>query len=117
MCECLGVSLKYPSAQSASSMAGASGHNLWMVSGVTFRPKAVRPDRVLPEFERLYVRLCRMLVSNPHRPGKRRLLPFALPPLRQRLAPGRPRLRREGPILSGLDGIDGRSFHGLVGRA
>ncbi len=45
---------------------------------VTFRPKAVRPDRVLPEFERLYVRVCRMLVSNPERPSKRRLLPFAL---------------------------------------
>lgn len=45
---------------------------------VTFRPKAVRPDRVLPEFERLYVRLCRLLVNNPERPSKRRLLPFAL---------------------------------------
>jgi hypothetical protein len=45
---------------------------------VTFRPCAVRPSRVLVEFERLYLRVCRLLVNNPERPSKRHLLPFVL---------------------------------------
>ena len=43
---------------------------------VTFQIGAVRPDRILLEFERLYVRMCRLLVNNPERRSKRRLLPF-----------------------------------------
>ncbi len=45
---------------------------------VTYRIGAVPPDRVLPEFERLYARICRLLLNNPERPSKRPLLPFAL---------------------------------------
>jgi hypothetical protein len=45
---------------------------------VTFQVGMVRPDRVLLEFERLYTRICRLLVTNPERPSKRHLLPFVL---------------------------------------
>jgi hypothetical protein len=45
---------------------------------VTFRPCAVHPSRVLIEFERLYLRVCRLLMCNPERPSKRRLLPSVL---------------------------------------
>jgi hypothetical protein len=45
---------------------------------VTFMPCAVRPGRVLAEFERLYLRVCRLLMCNPERPSKRHLLPFVL---------------------------------------
>jgi hypothetical protein len=45
---------------------------------VTFMPCAVRPGRVLIEFERLYQRICRLLMCNPERPSKRHLLPFVL---------------------------------------
>jgi len=45
---------------------------------VTFAPQAVYPNRVLIEFERFYVRLCRLLMNNPDRASKRPLLPFAL---------------------------------------
>jgi hypothetical protein len=45
---------------------------------VTFQISRVRPDRVLLEFERLYQRVCRLLVTNPERPSKRPLLPFVL---------------------------------------
>ncbi len=45
---------------------------------VTFVPCAVRPSRVLVEFERLYLRICRLLMCNPERPSKRRLLPLVL---------------------------------------
>jgi hypothetical protein len=45
---------------------------------VTFQIGMVRPDRVLLEFERLYPRVCRLLVTNPERPSKRHLLPFVL---------------------------------------
>jgi hypothetical protein len=45
---------------------------------VTFRPCTVRPSRVLVEFERLYLRICRLLMCNPERPSKRRLLPLVL---------------------------------------
>jgi hypothetical protein len=45
---------------------------------VTFRPCAVYPSRVLAEFERLYQRICRLLMCNPERPSKRHLLPFVL---------------------------------------
>jgi hypothetical protein len=45
---------------------------------VTFQIGKVRPDRVLLEFERLYTRVCRLLVTNPERLSKRRLLPFVL---------------------------------------
>ena len=45
---------------------------------VTFMPCAVRPSRVLVEFERLYLRVCRLLMCNPERPSKRRLLPLVL---------------------------------------
>jgi hypothetical protein len=40
---------------------------------VTFAPMSVRPDRVLVEFERFYVRLCRQLINNYERPSKRGL--------------------------------------------
>ena len=45
---------------------------------VTFAPQAVYPNRVLIEFERFYVRLCRLLMNNPDRASKRHLLPFAI---------------------------------------
>jgi hypothetical protein len=45
---------------------------------VTFAPQAVYPNRVLIEFERFYVRLCRLLINNPDRASKRHLLPFAI---------------------------------------
>jgi hypothetical protein len=45
---------------------------------VTFVPCAVHPSRVLAEFERLYQRVCRLLMCNPERPSKRHLLPFVL---------------------------------------
>jgi hypothetical protein len=37
---------------------------------VTFQIGMVRPDRVLLEFERLYQRICRLLVTNPERPER-----------------------------------------------
>jgi hypothetical protein len=45
---------------------------------VTFSPGSTRPDKVLREYERFYARLCRLLINNPERPSRRRLLPFAL---------------------------------------
>jgi hypothetical protein len=45
---------------------------------VTFQIGMVRPDRVLLEFERLYTRVCRLLITNPERQSKRHLLPFVL---------------------------------------
>jgi hypothetical protein len=45
---------------------------------VTFEIGAVKPDRILLGFERLYVRICRRLVNNPDRPSKRHLLPFVI---------------------------------------
>ena len=45
---------------------------------VTFALRSTRPDRVLSEYERFYARLCRLLITNPDRPSKRHLLPFAL---------------------------------------
>lgn len=45
---------------------------------VTFQIGVVRSDRILSEFERLYVRICRLLVNNPERPSKRHLLPFVI---------------------------------------
>lgn len=45
---------------------------------VTFKPNAVYANRVLLEFERLYQRVCRLLVNNPERASKRHLLPFVL---------------------------------------
>jgi hypothetical protein len=45
---------------------------------VTFDPKSIRANGVLREFERLYVRVCRLLMCNPDRPSKRPLLPFTL---------------------------------------
>jgi len=45
---------------------------------VTFKPNAVYANRVLMEFERLYQRVCRLLVNNPERASKRHLLPFVL---------------------------------------
>ena len=45
---------------------------------VTFALRSTRPDRVLGEYERFYARLCRLLITNPDRPSKRHLLPFAL---------------------------------------
>jgi hypothetical protein len=45
---------------------------------VTFSPKSTAPHQVLREYERLYARLCDLLVNNHERPSKRHLLPFAL---------------------------------------
>src|ERR1700704_1749730 len=45
---------------------------------VTFSPKSTAPHQVLPEYERLYARLCDRLVNNHERPSKHHLLPFAL---------------------------------------
>jgi hypothetical protein len=45
---------------------------------VTFALNSTRPDRVLREYERFYARFCRLLINNPERPSKRRLLPFAI---------------------------------------
>ena len=70
---------------------------------VTFQIGAVRPDRILLEFERLYVRICRLLMNNPDRPSKRRLLPFVIafrddPSTRPEQAEGEPPL---DPPVSG----------------
>jgi hypothetical protein len=45
---------------------------------VTFSPTTTRPTDVLREFERLYQRVCRLLVNNHDRPTKRHLLPFCV---------------------------------------
>jgi hypothetical protein len=45
---------------------------------VTFSLGSIRPDQVLREYERLYARLCDLLMNNHERPSKRHLLPFAL---------------------------------------
>jgi hypothetical protein len=45
---------------------------------VTFSLGSVRPDQVLREYERFYLRLCSLLMNNHERPSKRHLLPFAL---------------------------------------
>jgi hypothetical protein len=45
---------------------------------VTFSPGSIRPDQVLREYERFYLRLCSLLMNNHDRPSKRHLLPFAL---------------------------------------
>jgi hypothetical protein len=45
---------------------------------VTFSLGSIAPDQVLREYERFYARLCRLLMCNPERPSKRRLLPFAV---------------------------------------
>jgi hypothetical protein len=45
---------------------------------VTFSPGSTRPDQVLREYERFYLRLCRLLMNNHERPSKHHLLPFAL---------------------------------------
>jgi hypothetical protein len=45
---------------------------------VTFSLGCTAPDRVLPEYERFYARLCRLLMCNPDRPSKRHLLPFSI---------------------------------------
>ena len=53
-------------------------HPLVVPMTVTFDPGSIRADGVLREFERLYVRVCRLLMCNPERPSKRPLLPFTL---------------------------------------
>ena len=45
---------------------------------VTFSLGSIRPDQVLREYERFYLRLCSLLMNNHERPSKRDLLPFAL---------------------------------------
>jgi hypothetical protein len=45
---------------------------------VTFSLGSIRPDQVLREYERFYLRLCSLLMNNHERPSKRHLLPFAL---------------------------------------
>ena len=77
---------------------------------VTFRPRAVRPDRVLLEFERLYVRLCRLLVNNPERPSKRRLLPWpsGTIPRPAPTAPGRLRRLLQPPVRRPARPLDRR---------
>jgi hypothetical protein len=45
---------------------------------VTFSLGSTLPDRALREYERLYARLCDLLVNNHERPSKHHLLPFAL---------------------------------------
>jgi len=45
---------------------------------VTLSLGSIAPDQVLREYERFYARLCRLLMCNPERPSKRRLLPFAV---------------------------------------
>jgi hypothetical protein len=45
---------------------------------VTFSIGSTRPDQVLCEYERFYLRLCRLLMCNHERASKRHLLPFAL---------------------------------------
>jgi hypothetical protein len=45
---------------------------------VTFSLGSTRQDQVLREYERFYLRLCRLLMCNPDRPSKRHLLPFAI---------------------------------------
>ena len=45
---------------------------------VTFSVGTIRADQVLREYERLYARLCRLLINNYERPSKRHLLPFVI---------------------------------------
>jgi hypothetical protein len=45
---------------------------------VTFSLGSIRPDQVLREYERFYLRLCSLLMNNHERPSKRHLLPFVL---------------------------------------
>jgi hypothetical protein len=45
---------------------------------VTFALTSTLPIDVLREFERLYARLCRMMINNSERPSKRHLLPFCV---------------------------------------
>jgi hypothetical protein len=45
---------------------------------VTFSLGSTRPDQVLGEYQRFYLRLCSLLMCNHERPSKRHLLPFAL---------------------------------------
>jgi hypothetical protein len=45
---------------------------------VTFSLGSIAPAQVLREYERFYLRLCRLLMNNHERPSKRHLLPFAL---------------------------------------
>jgi hypothetical protein len=59
-------------------LAGDGSPPLVVPLTVTFKPNAVHADRVLMEFERLYQRVCRLLVNNPGRASKRHLLPFVL---------------------------------------
>jgi hypothetical protein len=66
---------------------------------VTFQIGMVRPDRVLLEFERLYTRICRLLLTNPERPSKRRLLPFVLA-FRDEPSTRRDKHPRAGGVLS-----------------
>lgn len=44
----------------------------------TFKPMSIRDDEVLGEFSRFYARLTRLLIKNPERPSKRKLLPFTV---------------------------------------
>jgi hypothetical protein len=66
---------------------------------VTFQIGAVRPDRILLEFERLYVRICRLLVNNPERTSKRHLLPFVIA-FRDDPSTRRDKRRRAASLLS-----------------
>jgi hypothetical protein len=59
-------------------LTSSDRHPLVVPMTVTFDPGSIRSDGVLREFERLYARICRLLMCNPDRPSKRPLLPFTL---------------------------------------